>query len=228
SSFIHLQDKKKEAKELRKVAEVKEEAFRERMKLILSCWKDLCAEEEQMKPWVEKIERMSQEKDMLIQTLQKATQLRERTMQMENELLRAKQELEALRRKYLKLCHTGRKYSIFSRSLEDVVKISQFEEVQEIIWRYKTLVRVSKDQLQSQQEGKEMAAQADLLLKQHREEIEAGILQYQNEMEQLPESFEQAQKEVILWETCWGSIQDVTAEKTQRLGCSRMAILNLF
>ncbi|XP_068007834.1 coiled-coil domain-containing protein 42 [Melanerpes formicivorus] len=228
SSFIHLQDKKKEAKEMQKLVEVKEEAFRERMELILRWWKALCVEEEQMKPYVEKGERILQDEEVPIRALQDATRERERTVQMESELLRAKRELEALRRQYLKHCHTARKYSIFHRSLEDVVKISQFEERQEIIWRYKTLLRMSKDLLQSRQEDKELAAQADMLLKQHREQIEAGILQYQNEMEQLPECFDQAQKEVFLWETCWGSFQDLTAEKTQRLGCSKMAILNLF
>ena len=62
---------------------------------------------------------------MRIQALKKASKERERKMQKERELLRAKRELEALRNKHQKLCNEVQKYSIFNKYLEDVVKISQ-------------------------------------------------------------------------------------------------------
>ncbi|NXX46696.1 CCD42 protein, partial [Tricholaema leucomelas] len=199
SSFIHLQDKKKEFKQMQKVREAKEEAFRERMKVIVCRWKELCAEEVQLRSYAEKTERISKEDELPIQALKKASKERERTMQKENELWRAKKELEALRREHQKLCNRVKKYSTFNKNLEDMVKISQFEEIQEVIWRYNTLLRVSKDLLQSQQWDKEMSAQAKVLLKQYRPELEADILQYGNELEQLPECFDQTQKDVFLW-----------------------------
>lgn len=45
-------------------------------------------------------------------------------MKKHGELLRAKMELEALRKKHHKLCKKVQKYSIFKKYLEDVVKVS--------------------------------------------------------------------------------------------------------
>lgn len=75
----------------------------------------------------------------------------------------------------------------------------QFEEIQEIIWRYKTLMRVHKDLLQSQQGHVEMSEQANVLLDQYTAEKEAEILQYQNELVQLQLRFDQTQNDILPW-----------------------------
>lgn len=46
-------------------------------------------------------------------------------MKKDGVLLRAKMELETLRKKNQKLCKKAQKYSIFKKYLEDVVKVSQ-------------------------------------------------------------------------------------------------------
>ncbi|KAF1517233.1 UNVERIFIED_CONTAM: Coiled-coil domain-containing protein 42, partial [Eudyptes pachyrhynchus] len=229
SPFIRLQEKKKQARLMQKALEMKEEAFKERMKVITCRWRDLHAKEAQMKTYMEKSGRILKENDkMQIQALKKASKERERKMQKESELLRAKRELETLRNKHQKLCNKVQKYSIFNKYLEDVVKISQFEEIQEVIWRYKTLVRMRKDLLQSQQGHKDMSEQAKVLLDQYMAEKEAEILQYKDELVQLQLCFDQAQSDVLPWETRWADIQKTTAEKTLKLGTIKMAILNLF
>ncbi|KFW05787.1 Coiled-coil domain-containing protein 42A, partial [Fulmarus glacialis] len=229
SPFIRFQEKKKQARLMQKALEVKEEAFRERMKVITCQWRDLHAKEAQLKTYMEKSGRILKENDkMRIQALKKASKERERKMQKESELLRAKRELEVLKNKHQKLCNKVQKYSIFNKYLEDVVKISHFEEIQEVIWRYKTLVRMHKDLLQSQQGHKEMSEQAKVLLDQYTAEKEAEILQYKNELVQLQLRFDQAQSDVLPWETCWANIQNTTAKKTLKLGTIKMAILNLF
>ncbi|XP_009927675.2 coiled-coil domain-containing protein 42 [Haliaeetus albicilla] len=229
SPFIRLQEKKKQAQMMQKALEVKEEAFRERMKVITCRWSDLHAKEAQLKTYMEKSGRILKENDkMRIQALKKASKERERKIQKESELLRAKRELEALRNKHQKLSNKVQKYSIFNKYLEDVVKISQFEEIQEVIWRYKTLVRMHKDLLQAQLEHKEMSEQAKVLLDQYTAQKEAEILQYKNELVQLQLRFDQAQSDVLPWETCWADIQNTTAKKTLKLGTIKMAIFNLF
>lgn len=75
----------------------------------------------------------------------------------------------------------------------------QFEEIQEVIWRYKTLVRMHKDLLQAQLEHKEMSEQAKVLLDQYTTQKEAEILQYKNELVQLQLRFDQAQSDVLSW-----------------------------
>ncbi|KAM6240065.1 coiled-coil domain-containing protein 42 [Spheniscus humboldti] len=266
SPFIRLQEKKKQARLMQKALEVKEEAFKERMKVITCRWRDLHAKEAQMKTYMEKSGRilkvhlslissadmtppppslpwgdslgpprlskpplsLEENDTMRIQALKKASKERERKMQKESELLRAKRELETLRNKHQKLCNKVQKYSIFNKYLEDVVKISQFEEIQEVIWRYKTLVRMHKDLLQSQQGHKDMSEQAKVLLDQYMAEKEAEILQYKDELVQLQLRFDQAQSDVLPWETRWADIQNTTSEKTLKLGTIKMAILNLF
>ncbi|KFM09871.1 Coiled-coil domain-containing protein 42A, partial [Aptenodytes forsteri] len=229
SPFIRLQEKKKQARLMQKALEVKEEAFKERMKVITCRWRDLHAKEAQLKTYMEKSGRILKENDkMRIQALKKASKERERKMQKESELLRAKRELETLRNKHQKLCNKVQKYSIFNKYLEDVVKISQFEEIQEVIWRYKTLVRMHKDLLQAQQGHKDMSEQAKVLLDQYMAEKEAEILQYKDELVQLQLRFDQAQSDVLPWETRWADTQNTTAEKTLKLGTIKMAILNLF
>ncbi|KFO87664.1 Coiled-coil domain-containing protein 42A, partial [Buceros rhinoceros silvestris] len=226
---IHLQEKKKQAKLMQKSLEMKEEAFRERMKVINCRWRDLHAKEAQLKSYMENSERILKENDeMPIQALKKASEDRERTMQMEKELEKAKKELEALRNKHQKLRSKVQKYSLFSKYLEDVVKISQFEDIQEVIWRYKTLVKMREDLLQAQQENREMSEQAKVLLDQYTAEKEAEILQRKNELVQLQQDLDQVQKNTILWETCWSDIQNTTAEKTMKLGTIKLAIFNLF
>ncbi|NXD85810.1 CCD42 protein, partial [Halcyon senegalensis] len=226
--FIHLQEKKKQAQLMQKALEEKEEAFKERMQVITHRWRVPHTKMAQMKIYIEKPERiLKQENQMPIQALKKDSEERLRMMQKESELLRAKRQLEALRNKHQKLCNKVQKYSTFNRYLEDV-KISPFEEIQEVIWHYKTLMRMHKDLLQTQQGHKEMSGKAKVLQDQYTAEEEAEIQQYKNELTELQLRFDKAQKDVFLQEMCWARIQDTTAKKTQKLGTINMAILSLF
>ncbi|XP_071655626.1 coiled-coil domain-containing protein 42-like isoform X4 [Patagioenas fasciata] len=116
------------------------------------------------------------------------------------ELLRAKKKLEALKKEHQKLSSQVQKHSIFKNYLEDVVKISpQFEDIQDVISRYKLLVRTRKDLQQSQEKDREMMEQAKVLLDQYEAEKAAEILQCRNELEQLQRRFAQAQSDVRFW-----------------------------
>lgn len=91
--------------------------------------------------------------------------------------------------------------SLFSRwrhrSVSD--KTGQFEDIQDVISRYKLLVRTRKDLQQSQEKDKEMIKQTKVLLERYEAEKEAETLQYQNELEQLHQRFAQAQSDVRFW-----------------------------
>uniref|UniRef100_A0A8B9SZE4 DUF4200 domain-containing protein n=1 Tax=Anas platyrhynchos TaxID=8839 RepID=A0A8B9SZE4_ANAPL len=213
--FIRLQEKKKQAQQMQKTLEEKEEAFRERMKAIACQWRDLQIKEAQLKAYMKKSRKVLQENDKLrTQALKKARREREMKMQKQSELLRAKTELEALKNKHQKLSDRVQKYSVFSKYLEDVVKTSHFEEIQKVIWRYKTLMRMNKDLLQ----------QAKELLAQYTEEKEEEILKYNNELAQLKLHFDEAHSD----ESRWAHIQKTATQRTLELGTIRMAILNLF
>eukprot|EP00076_Gallus_gallus_P046782 XP_415587.3 coiled-coil domain-containing protein 42 isoform X2 [Gallus gallus] len=225
SPFIRLQEKKKETQEMQRVLEEKEEAFRVRMEGITCRWKELQAKEAELKAHMKKSERTLKENDkMRIQALKKAGKEREMKIQKESELLRAKKELEALKIKHQKLSDRVQNYSIFGTYLEDVVKVSQFEEIQAIIWRYKMLVRMRKALLQADRGLREAKQEA----KELSQCAEDDSLQYNNDLDQLQLRSQQAHRDVLTWESRWADMQKTAAKKTRELGTIKMAILGLF
>nr|XP_031360495.1 coiled-coil domain-containing protein 42 [Lonchura striata domestica] len=229
SSLIQLLKKKKEAREMEKAMAEKEEAFRERMKVIADRWRDLHAKRTQLKAHVERSGRAVQKHEELrIQALKINSKQREEKMKKDGELLRAKAELETLKKNHQKLCKKVQKYSIFKKYLEDVVEVSQFEDISEVTSQYKLLVRTRKDLLQSQQGHKQLSDQDKVLLEQYKAQKEAEMLQYKTELVQLKLRFYQAQSDLPLWEAHWADIQDRTSKKTRKLWTIKLAIHNLF
>ncbi|XP_064568203.1 coiled-coil domain-containing protein 42-like [Zonotrichia leucophrys gambelii] len=229
SSLMQLLRKKKEVREMEKVMTEKEEAFRQRMKVIADRWRDLHARRAQLKAHVERSGSAVQKCEQLqIQALKIDRKQREENLKMDAELLRAKMELETLRKRHCKLCKKVQKYSIFKKYLEDVVEVSQFEDISEVISEYVLLVRTRKDLLQSQQGHKQLTEQDKVFLEQYKARKEAEMLQYQNELGQLKQRVYQAQSDIPLWEARWADIQDRTSKKTRKLWTIKLAIHNLF
>ncbi|NXY27831.1 CCD42 protein, partial [Pomatorhinus ruficollis] len=203
------------------------QSFRERIKVIADWWRDLHAKRTQLKAHVERSGRTVQEhEESRIQALKINSKQKEEKMKKDGELLRAKMELETLRKNHQKLCKKVQKYSIFKKYLEDVVKVSRFEDISEVTSRYKLLVRTQKDLLQSQQGHKQLTEQDKVFLEQYKAEKETEMLQYKNELMQLKLRFDQAQSEIPLWEAHWADIQNRTSKKTGKLWTIKLAIHN--
>ncbi|NXT82845.1 CCD42 protein, partial [Zapornia atra] len=195
-----LQEKKKQARLMQKALEAKEQAFREKMGVMCCRWRDLHSKEAQLESHMERYGRTLKENDaMRRQALKKAINEREKRVQKDRELLRAKRELEDLREKHQKLFNKVQKYSIFKKYLEDVVKVSQFEDIQGVTSHYRTLRGVCKDLLQARQGHLEMTKKARQLLDQYTAEKEAEILQHRNELVQLQLRLDQAQSDSLHW-----------------------------
>ncbi|EAW90045.1 coiled-coil domain containing 42, isoform CRA_c [Homo sapiens] len=103
-----------------------------------------------------------------------------------------------------------------------------FEEIHEVIARYKTLVSMRHDLMQSAQEGQEKIERAKARLARYMEEKDDEILQQNNELARLQMRFDRARSNVIFWESRWAHIQNTAAKKTLLLGTIKMATLNLF
>ncbi|XP_027752660.1 coiled-coil domain-containing protein 42 isoform X1 [Empidonax traillii] len=229
SSFMCLLKKKKELRCLEEDVEEKKEAFRERLEAIAEQWRDLHARRTQLKARVERSGRTVQENEMLRnQALRKASKDREENIKKENELLRAKRELEALRKQHQKLCQKLPKYSVFKRYLEDVVEVSQFRDIEDVISFYKSLMRSRKELLQSQHRDKEMTEQARVLLDQYRAQKGAEMLQCKNELVQLKQYLDKAQSDLPVWEAQWMDIQNRAAKKSTKLRAIERTIHGLF
>ncbi|NWR88258.1 CCD42 protein, partial [Furnarius figulus] len=228
-SYLHLLRTKTKARQVEKALAETEEVFREKMKVIADKWGDLHTRRVQLKDHIERSGKIIQEnEDIRILALRIDSEEKEVNMQKQSELLRAKMELGALRKEHWKLHKKLQKYSIFKKYLDDVVKNSQFEDIPEVTSWYELLLRTYKDLLQSQQGQKELTEQDEVLLEQYRAEKEAEILQYKSELVQLKLRFDEAQSDILLWETRWADIQNKTSKKTRKLWTIKLAIHNLF
>ncbi|XP_010841499.1 PREDICTED: coiled-coil domain-containing protein 42A [Bison bison bison] len=215
SPSVRLLEKKKEAKIMHHAMEQKKE--------------ELGIKEAQLKAHIQKFEQFIQENDQKrIRALKKANKERELKRQRMRELAKAKQEMAVLRLEHQRLSAKMQEYSIFNKYLEKVVENSEFEEIHEVIARYKTLVSMHHDLMQSAQEGQEKIERAKARLARYKEEKDDEILQHNNELARLQMRFDRARSDVIIWESRWAHIQNTAAKKTLLLGTIKMATLNLF
>ncbi|KAH0629585.1 hypothetical protein JD844_011772 [Phrynosoma platyrhinos] len=161
SPSIRLLEKKKEAKLVHQAMEAQKEAFKTRMESLNNRWEELGAKEIQLKAYIRKFEQFIQENDQKrIRALKKANKERELKRQRVKELAKAKLEMASLKQQHQKLYNKLQQYSIFNKYLEKVVEVSEFEEIREVIGRYRTLIGMHRDLVQSAQEGLEMIEQA--------------------------------------------------------------------
>ncbi|XP_006863565.1 PREDICTED: coiled-coil domain-containing protein 42A [Chrysochloris asiatica] len=229
SPAIRLLKKKQEAKIMHRALEEKEEILKGKMEALNLRWKGLGIKEAELKTHIQKSEKFIQENDKKrIRALKKAKKERDLKEQHMRELAKAKQELVALRLQHQTLNTRLQKYSIFNKYLEKVVENSDFEDIHEVIARYKTLVSRNHDLKHSAQEGQEKIDQAKAQLAHYIQEKEDEILQHNNELAQLQMRFDRARSNVIIWESRWEHIQNTAAQKTLLLGTIKMATLNLF
>ncbi|XP_011906685.1 PREDICTED: coiled-coil domain-containing protein 42A isoform X2 [Cercocebus atys] len=229
SPSIRLLEKKKETKIMHHNMLQKKKMFQRRMETLNLRWEELGVKEAQLKAHIQKFEQFIQENDQKrIRAMKKANKERELKRQHMQELSKGKQEMVALRLEHQRLSAKLRDYSIFNKYLEKVVENSEFEEIHEVIARYKTLVSMHHDLMQSAQEGQEKIERAKARLARYMEEKDDEILQQNNELARLQMRFDHARSNVIIWESRWAHIQNTAAKKTLLLGTIKMATLNLF
>uniref|UniRef100_A0ABI7Z143 DUF4200 domain-containing protein n=1 Tax=Felis catus TaxID=9685 RepID=A0ABI7Z143_FELCA len=203
--------------------------FRRRMETLNLRWEELGTKEAQLKAHIQKFEQFIQENDQKrIRALKKANKERELKRQRVRELAKVKQEMGALRLQHQRLSTRMQEFSVFNKYLEKVVEHSEFEEIHEVISRYKTLISMHHDLMQSAQEGQEKIERAKARLARYMEEKDDEILQHNNELARLQMRFDRARSDVIVWESRWAHIQNTAAKKTLLLGTIKMAALNLF
>ncbi|PNI58670.1 CCDC42 isoform 1 [Pan troglodytes] len=229
SPSIWLLEKKKETEIMHQTMVQKKKMFQRRMETLNLRWEELGVKEAQLKAHIQKSEQFIQENDQKrIRAMKKANKERELKCQHMQELTKHKQEMVALRLEHQRLSAKLKDYSIFNKYLEKVVENSEFEEIHEVIARYKTLVSMRHDLMQSAQEGQEKIERAKARLARYMEEKDDEILQQNNELARLQMRFDRARSNVIFWESRWAHIQNTAAKKTLLLGTIKMATLNLF
>ncbi|NXW78330.1 CCD42 protein, partial [Hirundo rustica] len=229
NSFICLLKKVKEMRRMEEVVEGTEEAFTERMETLAERWRDLHARRRQLKAHVLTSGTTVKENERLrTQALKKAKEEKEENSKKESELLRARRELESLRKQHQKLSKKLLKYSLFKRYLEEVVENSPFCDIEDVITYYKALVGIRRDVLQCQWWHRQLLEQGKVQQQQIEAEKEAEVLRCKNELVQLRESLDQAQRDIRQWEDRWAELQARAAGQAVELRSLSMAIHSLF
>ncbi|NXB73338.1 CCD42 protein, partial [Donacobius atricapilla] len=227
--FVCLLKKMKEMRLMEDVVGETEEALTERMEALAEQWRDLHARRAQLRARVVASGTTVKENERLrTQALKKAEEEKEENSKKESDLLRARRELESLRKRHQKLSKNLLKYSLFKRYLEEVVENSQFRDIEDLIAYSEALLRSRRDLLQSQWWHRQLVEQGKVLQQQIRAEKEAEMLQCKKELQQLRESLDQAQRDTRQWEDGWAEAQDRAAGKATELKSLSMAIQSLF
>lgn len=92
------------------------------------------------------------------------------------------------------------------QDVTDQDPVPQFRDIDDVITYYKALVRTRRDLLQSQWWHRQLLEQGKVLQQQIRAEKEAEILRCKDELVQLQESLEQAQRDICQWvRSCGGN-----------------------
>ncbi|XP_051851677.1 coiled-coil domain-containing protein 42 isoform X2 [Antechinus flavipes] len=160
-----------------------------------------------------------------IRLLEKKKEAKVMHQAMEEKKETFKRRMEALNLRWEEL---GVKEAQLKAHIKKFEQFIQFEEIHEVIGRYKTLVSMHHDLMQSAQEGQEKIDKAKARLTRYVEEKDDEVLQHNNELARLQMRYDRARSDVIIWESRWAHIQNTAAQKTLLLGTIKMATLNLF
>ncbi|KAK7895792.1 hypothetical protein WMY93_021117 [Mugilogobius chulae] len=147
---------------------------------------------------------------------------------MEAERQRLAEELVHLQQKKSALELQVHNLSVFHDFLEQLVKLSKFNEVQEQANHFESLLHF-KDQLSQRDDGDQdriNKLRTELVTLEDHSRL--MMVHRRNQLSHLQTELEKTCSEAFLWEQKWNRIQETAAKKTLLLGKIKMATLNLY
>ncbi|KAM4616806.1 coiled-coil domain-containing protein 42 homolog [Polymixia lowei] len=160
--------------------------------------------------------------------VKKAENERQIVLQKEAELERLKERCAVLEERRQKLQRRVQRNTLYWNFLEQVLKMTKFEEVRELLGRFETLL-INRDMLrQSEHEVQEQADGQRGALQRYIDQQSCLLLQKNNLLSQLQTQLDQTRSEVLRWETKWNHIQNTAAKETLLLGQIKMVTHNLY
>ncbi|OCT98142.1 coiled-coil domain-containing protein 42 like-2 isoform X1 [Xenopus laevis] len=225
-----LLEKRREMVEVEQALSTQKEEFQMKSESLQQRRSELELKEEKLKDSLFKFDKFLKENDSKRKrALHKAAEERQMAAQKERDALRLQAEnTQLMQRKHI-LLQRQEKNSIYQRYLQRVLeRTDEFQEVQEMIDRFNTLMATQNKLLKRELKNQEHAEMEKARLLHYQEETRSQILELNNQIAQLQGELERARAVAFQWESRWAQIQNTAAENTLRLGRVRMATLNLF
>ncbi|MEE6510253.1 hypothetical protein FKM82_029667 [Ascaphus truei] len=230
SPATRLLEKRREMVEVEQALSTQKEEFQMKTESLQQRRTELEHKEDKLKDSLFKFDKFLKENDAKRKrALRKVGEERQLAAQKEQETLRLQAENARLQLRKEALLHRQERNSVYHRYLQRVLgRTDEFQEVQEMIDRFNTLMATQDKLLQRDLENQEMAETEKARLQRYQEESHSQILEQNNQLAELQGELERARAAVLQWESQWVQIQNTAAENTLRLGRIRMATLNLF
>lgn len=159
------------------------------------------------------------------QMFKKAERKTNEVLLMEAERQRLTQEFVQLQQRMSELQLQVLKYSVYQDFLEQVVRLSTFNDVREQVDHFESLLNF-RDQL-SQRDDQEQVNQLRTELMTLEDQNHLIMVHRSNQLSQLQSELERTRSEAFLWEQKWNHIEETAAKKTLLLGKIKLATLNL-
>ncbi|KAG9487116.1 cilia- and flagella-associated protein 73 [Eleutherodactylus coqui] len=225
-----LLEKKREMIEVEQALNTQKEEFQMKAESLQQRRAELEHKEEKLKDSLFKFDKFLKENDSKRKrALRKAGDERHLATQKEREAIRLQAENIRLQTRKEKLRHRQEKNNLYQHYLQTVLeRTEEFQEVQEMIDRFNTLMATQEKLLKRELEHQERIERERAQLLHYQEEAHSQILEFNNQIADLQGRLEGAGAVVLEWESSWAQIQNTAAENTLRLGRIRMAALNLF
>ncbi|KAG8455665.1 hypothetical protein GDO86_001743 [Hymenochirus boettgeri] len=230
TSATRLLEKRREMAEVEQALSTQKEEFQMKAESLQQRRTELEQKEEKLKDSLFKFDKFLKENDSKRKrALHKATEERQLAAHKESEALRLQAENQELMHRKKSLLRQQEKNSIYQRYLQRVLeRTEEFQEVQEMIDRFNTLMATQNKLLKRELVNQEQTEREKARLLHYQEETRSQILELNNQIAELQSDLEKSRAVVFHWESRWAQIQNTAAENTLRLGRIRMATLNLF
>ncbi|XP_038229434.1 cilia- and flagella-associated protein 73 [Dermochelys coriacea] len=225
-----LLEKRRELAEVEQALLTQKEEFQMKMESLQQRRKELQHKEGQLKEAIFKFDKFLKDNDSKrSRALHKVSEQREQVVQKVVEAMQLRQEITRLLVERDRLQRHLEAHAIFRSYLQGVLeKTEQFQEIQALIDRFRTLTATNVALVQQDLGNREAMAEKRTQLQQYLEQSNNEIMQLNNQLAVLQAQREEARAKVHQWESKWTEIQNTATKKTLQLGQIKMATLNLF
>ncbi|XP_035522524.1 coiled-coil domain-containing protein 42 homolog [Morone saxatilis] len=162
------------------------------------------------------------------QAIEKAERERKERLQNEAEIKRLKEEYAELMERKRELEHQLQGHTVYQDFMKRVVKMTKFEDVQQLTGQLESLLHFRDQLYQRDSEAQEQANQQRKTLLALQDQHHLQRLHKNNQLSQLQTELEKKCSKALIWERKWNHIQETAAKKTLLLGQIKMATLNLY
>ncbi|XP_053556529.1 cilia- and flagella-associated protein 73 [Bombina bombina] len=225
-----LLEKRREMVEVEQALSTQKEEFQMKKESLQQRRAELEHKEEKLKDSLFKFDKFLKENDSKRKrALKKVDEERQMAAQKDREALQLQLEIARLQHRKEVSLQRQERNSIYQNYLQKVLqRTDEFQEVQEMIDRFNTLMVTQDKLLQRELESQEKIEREKARFLHYQEETHNRILEQNNQLSELQSELERKRTMVLHLESKWAQIQNTSAENTLRLGRIRMATLNLF